>query len=247
MLRESGSGGVVLYARVCVCGQVPTSPGCVICCARLHSPCDPVKDTRATLAEGTIFSFSDWTLYPCHLAAFNLDPAVGVCACGWNWVRVAKVLLGLLQELLSLSQTEQPTAPCHEKNTVKLPSPQICPANRAYVPPGQKENTYFCPIWEIWAGMKSHACLFEYRLDRESSRIKTEIEECGQETPNDRQLSAANPVFTPLRIKNRYKIWSLSFYGGSLWLFYIYWNSSNSSDLRAEHLFFAYSVAWGSM
>lgn len=64
--------------------------------------------------------------------------------------------------------------------------------------------------------MKSHAYLFECRLDRESSRIKTEIVECGKGTPNDRQLSAANPVFTPLRIRNGYKIWSLSFYGGSL-------------------------------
>lgn len=64
--------------------------------------------------------------------------------------------------------------------------------------------------------MKSHACLFECRLGRESNRTKTEIVECGKETPNDRQLSTAHPVFTPLRIRNSYEIWSLSFYGGSL-------------------------------
>lgn len=54
-----------------------------------------------------------------------------------------------------------------------------------------------------------------------------EIVECGDERENDRQLSAANPVFTPPRIKEGYEDWPHSSYSGSyrgkiVLLFYTY-------------------------
>lgn len=93
---------------------------------------------------------------PCHL---DLDAVVGVCAVWAELSMGGQGALGLSQELLRSSQSELLTAPYHEKTLQGCRLLNICAADPACAPTGGRENTYFCPSWEIWGWIKKPCML----------------------------------------------------------------------------------------
>lgn len=103
------------------------------------------------------------------------------------------------------------------ENTERLPSPQMCTADPACAPPRGRENTYFCPSWEIRAWTKRPCTLIWVQPVMGNVTKTAEIAECGEESANDRQLRIDScPCFYPTKNKNRVRNWPHSLYGASL-------------------------------
>lgn len=83
-----------------------------------------------------------------------------VCSVGrskYGWPRWTGPALGAVE--IEPSSVTDRTLPW--ENTTWLPSPQIWPADPSCIPPEKRENTYFCPSWEIWAWIKAMNTDFE--------------------------------------------------------------------------------------
>lgn len=116
---------------VCVGGQGPSRPVCVMCCAWLHNPLF-IQSRVLEPCWQKVPSFpsvSDWTMHSCYLAFLDLVCVVGVCAVWAKCSPGGRGALALPQELLRLSQADTDhTQPHYEKLFRELSSTQIYPA-----------------------------------------------------------------------------------------------------------------------
>lgn len=163
MMSESGSQSVVLYARVCVCLWSSTFESRLYNLLCLDSQpfwswvghLNPIGRRHRV--------FLSLRLNPAPPSSGRLGPwccGGSVCSVGrskYGWPRWTGPALGAVE--IEPSSVTDRTLPW--ENTTWLPSPQIWPADPSCIPPEKRENTYFCPSWEIWAWIKAMNTDFE--------------------------------------------------------------------------------------
>lgn len=163
MMSESGSQSVVLYARVCVCLWSSTFESRLynLLCLDSQPFWSWVGHLNPIGRRHRVFLSLRLNPAPPSSGRLGLWCCGGsVCSVGrskYGWPRWTGPALGAVE--IEPSSVTDRTLPW--ENTTWLPSPQIWPADPSCIPPEKRENTYFCPSWEIWAWIKAMNTDFE--------------------------------------------------------------------------------------
>lgn len=161
MMSESGSQSVVLYACVCLWSSTFESRLYNLLCLDSQPFWSWVGHLNPIGRRHRVFL--SLRLNPAPPSSGRLGPwccGGSVCSVGrskYGWPRWTGPALGAVE--IEPSSVTDRTLPW--ENTTWLPSPQIWPADPSCIPPEKRENTYFCPSWEIWAWIKAMNTDFE--------------------------------------------------------------------------------------